>query len=690
MLSWIVDSKELGAKEYNASGLHSFINRSADGGFKTKWCGVWVPPVKVFEYFAYRINGTWLSSENCSKCVVKPWGVKHYFSRDDLDVTEVVFAPDDYPSVISVIYLKNKTAREKKVRIDLEAAVNMRYKQENVHERKYQAEFNELRKCVVVESSVGCCMFGAGIIEKNVDVASSLCRKYKNHNPGSPQCCFIPSEYTVSFELGAHEEIKVPFVYCGSDKSRDMLVEVYDKCMQNWDRLLASKVKRSVKRYHDHDINTPWDRLDKAYIWAQYSLFGLVNKSDLGLGIFAGYPWFLEFWGRDVFWSLLGLVDMGEFESARKIFVTMAKFQKKRMPCIVHPDGRTEYHGADVDPLFLIALEDYEKKSGDLTLRKELNGVIKKVLKNLEVMDYVVVHEPSETWMDSIERRGSAVEVQAMWSEALKTIEPKLSMKMNKRLNTSFWNSNKKTYYDSFSNMPDPEVTANGLVPVFFGLTSDTKAESVLKIAEKELKSLYGIRTRSKMSRNYSPSGYHTGSCWGLTTGWGAAAFLRYGMIREGLSCLDDFAYDCEKFQPGALSEVVDAETGKLLGATDQAWSSSLFIYAVDDFLFGIRPDMLKKVIVIEPKFSDYWGHMYRCGKIAGNNVFDMKIERTSKGVEVRINFVQEPKGLACELILPGWIKRIQHEGKKVLGRKIKFAFKKENVVAGFSEYIPV
>ncbi|MEA3343587.1 MAG: hypothetical protein U9Q92_05445, partial [archaeon] len=129
MLSWIVDSKELGAKEYNASGLHSFINRSADGGFKTKWCGVWVPPIKVFEYFAYRINGTWLSSENCSKCVVKPWGVKHYFSRDDLDVTEVVFAPDDYPSVISVIYLKNKTAREKKVRIDLEAAVNIRYKQ---------------------------------------------------------------------------------------------------------------------------------------------------------------------------------------------------------------------------------------------------------------------------------------------------------------------------------------------------------------------------------------------------------------------------------------------------------------------------------------------------------------------------------------------------------------------------------
>ncbi|MFH1432753.1 MAG: amylo-alpha-1,6-glucosidase [archaeon] len=686
MLSWNIEKNELEKKQYNTAGLYSFINRFTDTGFKTKWCGIWVPPIKAFEYYSYKINGTWLSGNNSTRCTIKPWGSKHYFSLDGLDVTETVFAPDEYPSVISVLHLKNRTRDKQKIDISIEAAVNIRTKEENLHDRTYETGYNDLRNSVFTSSEIGCSMFGAGKTEIPLEIKNRFIKDYKNHNPGSPQRCFIPSVYSVSLNLGPGEDTKIPIIYCATTKSKDALTDAYDYCAQNWSSILTSKVKKSVEIYHNHDINTPDDRLDKTYIWTQYNLLGLLNRSELGLSIFAGYPWFLEFWGRDVFWSLLGLIDMGEFGTAKEIFRTMAKNQEKKMPCIIHLDGTKEFHGADIDPLFLITLMDYEKKSGDMSLRKELKSNIDTSLKDLELMDYIVTHKPDETWMDSIERPGSAVEIQAMWIEALKTLEPKLSMKMNTRLNQNFWNNDKKNYYDTYSTLPNPEVTANSLVPLFFGLTPDAKGDLVLERAKTELKSIYGIRTRSKTSKNYNPSGYHTGSCWGLTTGWGAVAFLRYGMTETGLNCLDDFAYDSERFQPGALSEVIDAETGSLLGTTEQAWSSSLFIYAIDDYLFGIKPDMQDNHIRIEPRIPDTWGHMYKTGKKAGAHTFDLKIERTTGGIEARIDFKKDPKGTTCELILPGWIKSIEHKGKKVKKNILKFRLEKENIITGYKE----
>lgn len=686
MLGWTIKKSQLGTKQYNTSGRRSFINRYTDTGFKTKWCGIWTPPIKAFEYFAYKVNGTWLSVKNSCKCTIKPWGVKHYFIAHDLNITESVFAPDNYPSVISVITIKNKAMSRKKVNLEIEAAVNIRTKYENVHDRIYKEGFNELRKSVIIESDIGCCMYGAGKTRKNITIANNASPTYKSHNPGTPQRCFIPGVYTISFSLDMGEEIKIPIVYTAAAKDKNALIDTYDKCAQNWDHLIASKIKRCIEIYHNHDINTPNSRMDKTFLWAQYSLEGLINEQEWGMGMFAGYPWFLEYWGRDIFWSLLGLIDMGRFREAKEMILTMAKYQDKRMPCIVHPDRKKEYHGADIDPLFLIALDQYEKKSGDVGLRKDLKKTIKRVLKNLELMNYITVHESGDTWMDSIKRPGSAVEIQAMWVEALKPVEPKLSMKMNKRLNQNFWNAHKETYYDTYSKLPGSEVTANGLIPLFFGLTPAVKTGHVLKRAKRELLSIYGIRTRSKASKNYSSSGYHTGSCWGLTTGWGAAAFLRYNMVHEGLNCLDALSYDCEKFQPGALSEIVDSETGNLLGAPDQAWSSSLFIYAVDNFLFGIRPEMQKKHITIEPKIPESWGHMYRFGKNIADSTFDLKIERTAEGLEIRMDFHEKPKMLTCELIMPEWVANVVYKQKKRKSRKISFVPEKENVLVGLGK----
>jgi len=93
---------------------------------------------------------------------------------------------------------------------------------------------------------------------------------------------------------------------------------------------------------------------------------------------------------------------------------------------------------------------------------------------------------------------------------------------------------------------------------------------------------------------------------WGLTTGIGAVSFLRYGMVSDGLRCLECMAQIAENISRERCQKFLTLIAGASR-AQDQAWSSALFMYAVDDFLFGIKPDMINGVIYIEPRIPEGW-----------------------------------------------------------------------------------
>ncbi|MCK4551085.1 MAG: hypothetical protein KAT91_03975, partial [Candidatus Aenigmarchaeota archaeon] len=202
-------------------------------------------------------------------------------------------------------------------------------------------------------------------------------------------------------------------------------------------------------------------------------------------------------------------------------------------------------------------------------------------------------------------------------------------------------------------------------------------ARSALKTVKAELSSFFGIQTRGTKEKGFDPQGYHTGAVWGLTTGWGACAFLNYDMIDDGIECLKALAYDNDRFGIGALSECVDAATGALLGCPQQGWSSGLLVHATDSYLFGINADMIKKEIEIEPKLSNDWGHMYRHGKKIGNSSFDMTIDRTAYGLKIKIVFDEKNDDLNCKLTLPSEYVKITVNGtlktKNFEGSKAKF-----------------
>lgn len=678
----IATKADVSDKPYTLAGRKGFIHRYADTGFKTKWCGIWFPPLKFFEYFAFNINGEWLSPRNNEHLARKNGGVIHSFGTGGMgfEAEERVFAPKRLPAIVSMLSIKNTSDKKSNIEIVLEAAVNIRSKAENVHQRTYATSFSELRNAAVVRGGGNCAIFGLGKTKCRASVSFDAQGSYKDHAPGGePSRCFIPGKYSVAIELDAGEAAELPFIFSGSLDGAADIFHGFDTCFKDW---RAACISGQHEQQNSARIVTPDDEINRAFSDACAAMQGLVHDASFGTGLFAGYPWFLEFWGRDTFLGLLGLIDAGEFGEAKEIIRTMAQFQKKRMPCVVNLDRSTSYHGADIDALFFVALDYYLALSGDSEFEKELAENVAKSLDSLVLLNYLVQHGPEETWMDSLQRRATAVEIQSFWIEALRKREPEIAKKMHDKLIESFWNADDGYLYDSAGDVHNAKKTANALFPLMFGQLSGREAFSVLETAKKELASPYGIRTASKCDREYAPNSYHNGATWGFITAVAACAAFNYGKAQDGLEHLKSLAYDARR-RLGNMSECMNPDTGELIGCSQQLWSSALFVHAVDAYLFGASYESESNRLVIAPLIPSDWKFMERKGKRAGGSVFDIYVLRTKSGYELEIKFNVMPEPVDAVIFLPEGVKEARANGKKVkaAGKSVELALEKTNSI---------
>ena len=353
----------------------------------------------------------------------------------------------------------------------------------------------------------------------------------------------------------------------------------------------------------------------------------------------------------------------------------MAANGKNQIPTLINLDGTAKYYSADVDPLFLYVLHKYIKTTNDVAFASEVKKTIETLISNLKMKNNIVIQETNGTWMDSIKRDGTAIDVQSLWAQALEGQKIGTQLKIGIK---KFWSKKDKFFYDTYNTKQTEMIkTSNVLIPLMFGQIPALNARKTLRTIHSDFLSFFGIQTRGDKEKDFNPAGYHTGSVWGLTTGWGACAFLKYDMIKPGVECLKSMAYDSERYGIGTISECLDAKTGELLGSPMQAWSSGLLVHAVDSYLFGISADLIKNELTLEPKLSDDWGHMYLHGKKIGNSTFDIMIDRTTYGIKIKIIFDEFNNHLKCKLKLPTNCVKLSIKGTKkekhVEGNKATF-----------------
>ncbi|AMS29453.1 MAG TPA: hypothetical protein DIU09_12770 [Hyphomonadaceae bacterium] len=172
----------------------------------------------------------------------------------------------------------------------------------------------------------------------------------------------------------------------------------------------------------------------KALLWMRLTADQLVMK-QMGTGIYAGLPWFNDYWGRDTFISITGtLFVTGQYDVAADVFRSFAALQDRdpksktygRIPNRARPDG-VQYNTADGTPRFIITLADLVQRTGNNTLAKEMWPAVKRAVEGVlanNVDDHgLITHDDADTWMDAKEKgvrafspRGNrAIDIQALW-----------------------------------------------------------------------------------------------------------------------------------------------------------------------------------------------------------------------------------------------------------------------------------
>ena len=203
---------------------------------------------------------------------------------------------------------------------------------------------------------------------------------------------------------------------------------------------LAQRQQRMQALLDDNAMRSDLPSLDRAVAWIELTADELVTRQHGGWGMYAGFPWFTDFWGRDMFIAMPGAVlCTGEFDVARDILLSFARYQDTdpesetygRVPNRLNLDGIL-YNTTDGTPRFVIQAYEYLKYTGDVDFIKQIYPAVKTATDasaRLFTDDRgYLTHADADTWMDA-KRQGQypcsprgdrAVDIQALWYQQLR------------------------------------------------------------------------------------------------------------------------------------------------------------------------------------------------------------------------------------------------------------------------------
>ena len=251
---------------------------------------------------------------------------------------------------------------------------------------------------------------------------------YDSGNPG-----YFPREKSVLGSLSKTAEGGTRIAFA-ADHSRSTVARLIEETFQNPEFHINKKRGRLEKLLLETYVHSHDEDLNKALAWAKVSIDALIMNQDKS-GIFAGLPWFNDYWGRDTFISLPGAsLVTGQFEKAREILLDFGSYQLTddtdslygRIPNRIRPD-EVIYNTADGTPWFVREAYEYVLYSGDTAFASSIFPVVKRsidgtITYRLDEHGFLR-HDAADTWMDAkIEgtipwssRGDRACDIQALW-----------------------------------------------------------------------------------------------------------------------------------------------------------------------------------------------------------------------------------------------------------------------------------
>ena len=423
-------------------------------------------------------------------------------------------------------------------------------------------------------------------------------------------------------------------------------------------------------------LELPDRELQRAYDWARIStLQGVVNNPYLGTGLVAGYrtsgvsqrPGFAWFFGRDSEWTSFALNAEGDFATTRAALDFISKFQRAdgKVPHEISQsaslvpwfkDFPYPWASADATPLFIIAVDDYARQSGDGTFVREKwdnlwrayqflrstydsNGLAQ----NIGIGHGWVEGGPLLPVKNEYYQAGLGVEALHALSNLAHLarkddVNKQLGAEFEKgrsALERAFWSPEANNYAFALnqSNQRVDELSVLTTVPMWFGLADANNAnQTITKLAAEEHQSDWGMRIISNRSKVYDGSGYHYGAVWPLFTGWAAVGEYRYHRPFPAYENLRANALLGLDGALGHFSEVLSGDYYQSFATSSphQIWSSAMVISPILRGLFGLQIDAEKHQLIVEPHIPADWASFgIRNARVNGVGV-DLHYKRTA------------------------------------------------------------
>ena len=458
------------------------------------------------------------------------------------------------------------------------------------------------------------------------------------------------------------------------------------------------RIEALVTEYNPTKSNLP--ELDKALDWITITMDELITKQQ-GNGIYAGLPWFNEYWGRDMFISFPGAcLVTGQFEVAKEILKDFAKLQDTdpasetygRIPNRANLEGIL-YNTTDGTPRFVIQALEVAKYSGDTEFLLELYPAIKRSIeasiKNYTDSKGYLTHADADTWMD-VKRNGipgsprgnRANDIQALWyaqlvagSEIAALLDDLgsaeewsgLAVHLASNFEKDFCNKGESYIIDHLNTDGSADIQFRPNQLYCFDLVNDDDfKQKVTRRVWEELVYPWGVSSLAQWDRQFHPQhenwhyyhkddAYHNGTIWLWNNGIAMQRMIEYGQVDAAWELFKNMNRQAlHEGAVGSLSENADAHPREgqtwvnRSGTFLQAWSNAEHLRVWYQHFLGIRPDLLKGVIVIEPRIPSEITAIETSVKIGNGTLHyryeDGKVDVRLEGIDAKLE-IHEPSG---------------------------------------------
>ncbi len=509
-----------------------------------------------------------------------------------------------------------------------------------------------------------------------------------------------PSQFSIAITPDTARRGLVPIVIAASTEGLKTATATYQG-------LLASTVKHYRESFEHYrrlreemtSIDTPDDRLDLALEWGKVALDkGFVCNPHLGCGLIAGLgpsgtserPGFGWFFGGDTFINSWAMTAYGDFDTVKQSLDFLRKRQRadgKMMHELSQGAGYIKwfeefpygYYHADTTPLYIIAVRDYVRASGDLAFAKDLWPSVRKAY------DYCAsTDEDGDGLMDNTKAGLAAVETGALrrrdvltdvflgavWTEAAEaagelaavsgdvfaSTARVVAAKARASLNRRFLDDQNRRIF--FAVMKDGKGQAEQTVWPAFGMwrgvfdAGHPAVEGMLdELASAGVGADWGARMLSIDSTLYEPLSYNNGASWPFLTGFAALALYSNGRPDAAWQYLDGMADLTFLESRGYMAELFSGDRLRSVDAAvpHQLFATTGFVSTLLRGLVGLGTApattvgnaSLPERMVLAPRLPADWGWL-RIRNLRWRGVTaDVAITRDERSYAIAVN----PKG---------------------------------------------